>query len=176
MTRLTQKLSSQSFCTIIRFVTLALLLTLFGVSAVLAQTKAYVTNADDFTVSVIDTTTNTIVATIPDGPAPVGIAVTPNGAFIYVTHLGGSTVSVIDATTNTVIATVPVGLAPAAVAITSNGAFAYVTNQFSNTVSVINTATNTVVSTVPVGWSRCQQWQPWWPDFRNPSRAPRQHK
>jgi len=123
MTQLTQKFSTQAFCTTIRLLTLALFLTLFGASTVLTQTRAYVTNVNDFTVSVIDTVTNTVVATIPDIPNPYGIAVTPNGAFIYVTHVGG-TVSVIDATTNTVIATVPVGLFPNAVAITPNGAFA----------------------------------------------------
>src|ERR1041384_6733002 len=95
-----------TLCTMIRFLTLALCLTLFGASAALAQTKAYVTNVNDGTVSVIDTKSNTVIATIPVSPAPAGIAVTPDGAFVYVTLLGGNTVAVIDATTNTVVATV----------------------------------------------------------------------
>src|SRR5689334_12224813 len=112
MTNLKQKFSTQAFRTMIRFVTLALFLTLPEASTVLAQTKAYVTNAGDHTVSVIDTASNTVVATVPVGLFPSGIAVTPNGAFVYATNFGGGTVSVIDATTNTVIATVSVGVAP----------------------------------------------------------------
>ena len=42
-----------------------------------AQTRAYVTNIISNTVSVIDTATNTVVATIPVGLAPFGVAITP---------------------------------------------------------------------------------------------------
>src|SRR5262245_48338091 len=68
----------------VRVVTLALFLVTFGAGAALAQTKAYVTNFGDNTVSVIDATTNTVTATIPVGSNPAGIAVTPNGAVAYV--------------------------------------------------------------------------------------------
>ena len=42
-----------------------------------ARTRAYVTNIISNTVSVIDTATNTVVATIPIGGEPLGIAITP---------------------------------------------------------------------------------------------------
>jgi YVTN family beta-propeller protein len=104
-------------------------------------------------VSVIDTATNTVVATVPVGSFPFGVAITPDGTHAYVTNQDSHTVSVIDTATNTVVATVPVGTesAPREVAITPDGTHAYVTNIFANTVSVIATATNTVVATVPVG-------------------------
>jgi YVTN family beta-propeller protein len=102
-------------------------------------------------VSVINTATNTVVATVPVGLGPIGVAITPNGAFAYVTNRDSNDVSVINTATNTVVATVPVGFGPDGVAITPNGAFAYVANVNSADVSVINTATNTVVATVPVG-------------------------
>jgi YVTN family beta-propeller protein len=118
---------------------------------------AYVTNFGDpipipgTTVSVIDTTTNAVVATIPGvGPGPLGVAVTPDGAHVYVVNVLFDNVSVIETATNTVVATVAVGPRPRAVAITPDGAHAYVTNFFNNTVSVIEIATNTVVDTVPV--------------------------
>ncbi|MGW0615415.1 hypothetical protein [Streptomyces sp. NPDC002788] len=38
-------------------------------------TRAYVTNLDSDTVSVIDTTTNTVTATIPVDSGPVGVAI-----------------------------------------------------------------------------------------------------
>src|SRR6266478_4146409 len=102
-------------------------------------------------VSVIDTTTYSVVATIPVGQYPAGVAVTPNGAFAYVANFNSNSVSVIDTATNTVTATVGVGINPLSVAITPNGAFAYVTNYTSASVSVISTTTNTVVATVTVG-------------------------
>src|SRR6266852_712958 len=102
-------------------------------------------------VSVIDTATYSVVATIPVGQYPAGVAITPNGAFAYVANFNSNSVSVIDTATSTVTATVGVGTGPSGVAITPNGAFAYVTNYYSNDMSVINTATNTVVATVAVG-------------------------
>src|ERR1044072_2664410 len=108
MTNLTQKSSTQFFGGGVRVVTLALFLVVFGASAALAQTRGYVTNSGNNTVSVIDTATNTVVATIPVG-SPQGIAVTPNGAFAYVANADSNTVSVISAASNTVVATVAVG-------------------------------------------------------------------
>jgi len=62
-------------------------------------------NAGDSTVSVIDTATNTVVATIPVGLDPFGVAITPDGTRAYVTINGDNTVSVFDTTSNTVAAT-----------------------------------------------------------------------
>ena len=122
----------------------------FGAIATAAQTRGYVTNAHDNTVSVIDIVTDSVIATIPVGSSPAEVAVTPNGRFAYVINTLGDTVSVISAATNTVVATVPVATFPQGIAITPNGAFAYVTSSAASTISVIDTATNTVVATIPV--------------------------
>jgi YVTN family beta-propeller protein len=103
------------------------------------------------TVSVIATATNTVVATVPVGIVPTGVAVHPAGTFVYVTNSSSDTVSVIATATNTVVATVPVGTRPIGVAVHPAGTVVYVANRASGTVSVIATATNTVVATVPVG-------------------------
>src|SRR5436309_688383 len=50
-----------------------------GAATAPAQTRAYVTDEGSHTVSVIDTATNTVVATIPVGVGPVGVAITPDG-------------------------------------------------------------------------------------------------
>ncbi len=102
-------------------------------------------------VSVIDTATYSVVATIPVGQYPAGVAITPNGAFAYVANYNSNSVSVIDTVTNTVTATVTVGTGPWGIAITPNGALAYITNYTSASVSVISTATNTVLATVALG-------------------------
>ena len=55
------------------------------------------------TVSVIDTATNTVTATVNVGRSPAGVAVTPDGRKVYVANrLDAGTVSVIDTATNTV--------------------------------------------------------------------------
>jgi YVTN family beta-propeller protein len=118
---------------------------------------AYITNAGSNTVSVIDTATNTITATVPVGSNPNGVAVTPDGTKVYVANsdwdnvFAIDTVSVIDTAINNVTATVDVGGSPSGVAVTPDGTKVYVTNDGSNTVSVIDTATNNVTATVPVG-------------------------
>jgi len=122
-----------------------------------AQYLAYVANSTDGTVSVIDTATNTVVATVPVGASPQSVAVAPDGAFAYVANFGSSpgTVSVINTTTNSVAATIQVGNAPDGVAIAPNGTFAYVSNIGDNTISVIDTFTNSVTATFSLPGGFC---------------------
>ncbi len=101
------------------------------------EQTVYVTNQNSNNVSVIDTATNTVTATVDVGRQPWGVAVSPDGKKVYVANYGSSTVSIIDAATNTVSATVPVGLNPVGVAVTPDGTKVYVTNYGSNNVSVI---------------------------------------
>ena len=56
---------------------------------------AYVANGGSNTVSVIDTATKTVVATVGVGSVPDGIAVTPDGTHVYVANSSSDTVSVI---------------------------------------------------------------------------------
>ena len=49
--------------------------------------------------SVINTDTNNVAATVTVGSKPTGVAVTPNGQYAYVTNSGGGTVSVISTVT-----------------------------------------------------------------------------
>ena len=112
---------------------------------------AYVTNSGSNSVSVIDEADNSVVATIPVGRYPYGVAITPDGAFAYVANYYDNTVSVIATATATVVATVPVGANPSGVAVTPDGKLAYVTDYGANRVSVITTADNKVAATILVG-------------------------
>jgi len=56
-----------------------LLFACFGAGTTLAQTRAYVTNSNSNTVSIINTQTRLVTATIPVGPGPIALTVTPNG-------------------------------------------------------------------------------------------------
>src|SRR5229473_2704675 len=120
-----------------------------GTATAQAQTSAYVTNASG-TVSVIDTTTNTVVATIPVGLFASEVAITPDGTRAYVPNQQDFILSVIDTATNTVVTTIPVS-GTAGIAITPDGTRAYVTSPGGGTVSVIDTVTNTVAATIPLG-------------------------
>src|SRR5205823_3033802 len=75
-------------------------------------TRAYVANAFSSDVSVIDTSTNTVVATVTVRSAPYGVAIAPDGTRVYVANTLSNNVSVIDTSTNTVVATVPVENGP----------------------------------------------------------------
>ena len=105
---------------------------------------------------VIDTQTNTVIATVPLGNSPYGVAVNPDGIRIYVTNSyfgNNGTVSVIDASTNTVITNVPLENyhSTYGVAVNPAGTRIYVATG-NNTTSVIDAATNTVIAIVPVGF------------------------
>jgi YVTN family beta-propeller protein len=134
---------------------LALLLGVLVLSPVVwaRAPQAYITNLNDSTVSVIDTASNTVTATVQVGNFPNGVAVTPDGAHVYVANVFDNTVSVIDTATNAVTATVAVGMFPFGVAVTPDGTQVYVANQGDGTVSVIETASNIVTATVTVGLS-----------------------
>ncbi len=112
---------------------------------------AYITNYGSNSVSVIDTSTNTVTATVTVGTNPYGVAVNPAGTRVYVSNRNSNSVSVIDTSTNTVTATVTVGTNPRGVAVNPAGTRVYVLNYNSNNVSVIDTSTNTVTATVTVG-------------------------
>ncbi|MCK6693836.1 MAG: beta-propeller fold lactonase family protein, partial [Thermoanaerobaculia bacterium] len=109
---------------------------------------AYITNFGSDDVSVINTATNTVVATIPVGDVPRGVSVSPDGTRVYVANEFSDNVSVIDATTNTVIATIPVGNGPFGICVSPDGSRVYVGNIFSGDISVIDATTNTVIATI----------------------------
>ncbi|MGZ4956838.1 MAG: hypothetical protein ACXV8Q_17180 [Methylobacter sp.] len=104
-----------------------------------------------FSVSIIDTTTNTVVNTIEDmGLNPKGVAVTPDGKRVYVTNTSGF-ISVIDTATNIFVSKIALDSAWG-VAVAPDGKRVYVGN-YSNkaTLSVIDSTTNTVVDKVVLG-------------------------
>lgn len=112
---------------------------------------AYIANYGSKSVSVINTATNTVAATVPVGDSPWGVAVAPAGNYIYVSNQQSNTVSVIDGSNNTVISTINVGSSPEGIVISPDGSTLYVSNLESGNVSVISTATNSVIQTINVG-------------------------
>jgi YVTN family beta-propeller protein len=109
-------------------------------------TDVYVGNFIDDTVSVVDSTTDTISTTITSVPQFHPHLI---GNKIFTNLYGGSTVKVINLLTNAVSATINVGNAPNYPVIV--GTKLYTNNFSAGTVSVINTSTNAVSSTITVG-------------------------
>jgi YVTN family beta-propeller protein len=128
-----------------------LLAVIIGVPPAHAASLAYVSNSSGASVSVVDTATNTVVATIATGPRPIGLAITPDRTRLYVANSDSDSISVVATSTNTVIGTIGVGAFPQGLALSPDGSHLYVTNSFSDFVSVITTASDAVTATIPVG-------------------------
>jgi YVTN family beta-propeller protein len=77
-------------------------------------TTLYVGNAADTTVSVIDTSSNTVTHTIMNVLNPAGLSITPDGGTLYAVNANASTVTLIDTGTNSVVGTIAVGTSPVA--------------------------------------------------------------
>ena len=93
---------------------------------------------DSDSVTMIDTDSERVVATIPVGDGPQDVTWAPDGRFAYVADVNADTVSVVDAATMTVTATVPTGDAPTSVAVLPDGRAAYVTNLQDGTLTVLH--------------------------------------
>lgn len=123
----------------------------FGVA--IKDSRAYVTNEFDDTVSVIDLNANTVVATIAVGNAPAGIAAGGNRLVVTnsgsMSATGDGTVTIIDLDTLTVVGEpVSVGEMPTAVVVDAEGKFAYVTDAGYGTVTVLDLTAGRIVGPV----------------------------
>jgi YVTN family beta-propeller protein len=127
----------------------ALLLVLCA--AAQAAPFAYISDSGSNAVSVIDTASNSVVATIAVGMQPIGVAVNATATRVYVTNRGANTVAVIDAANNSVIAAIPVSAQPTGVAVNRAGTRVYVANFGANGLTVIDATRNAVVAVVTVG-------------------------
>lgn len=118
-----------------------------------AATRAYVTNYEDGSVSVIDAdplsdACNTVVATLDVGQCwATGVVLSVDGSRAYAVDELNGRLSVIDTasgspTHDTVVAAIEIGEPPAAVRIAPNGRWVYAINHFDYAVWAIHTATN----------------------------------
>jgi YVTN family beta-propeller protein len=118
--------------------------------ALAAGPKAYVGNFKDSTVSVIDTGTERVVATVPVAAGPDGIIVAPGGRSVFVSGSGASTVSEIDASTDRVARNIDVGKGPQGLAMTTDGKWLLVAVNGDDRVAFVDTTAHGVSATVPV--------------------------
>ena len=114
---------------------------------------AYIANRSDNSVSVINTTTNTVVSTIITGYMPWGVAVSPDGNSVYVAERATSdwivnTLSVIDAATNSIKDTIYTDLNSAGVAVSPDGSRLYVAQGDADNEAVVNTITGAEIARI----------------------------
>lgn len=119
----------------------------------------YVVNYHSNTVSVINSSRNSVVATINVGMEPESVQLSIDKKWLYVANFGSNTVSVINTSSNKVVGNVSVGVQPISIAVDPNGRYIYVLNLNESikptggeigksTISVINTTTNLITKTI----------------------------
>ncbi|MBA2722537.1 MAG: YncE family protein [Methylibium sp.] len=118
--------------------------------------RAYVSNAEDDAVAVVDVERGRVVGSIPTAASPHGLRMSPDGREIYVAGTKGNAVSVIDVATSREIARIAVGKAPVQVGFTPDGTRAYVSLRDDNALAVVDTRTRRLVTTIAVGRSPIQ--------------------
>ncbi|MDT7556363.1 MAG: hypothetical protein QOI68_833 [Pseudonocardiales bacterium] len=115
----------------------------------------YVANGTAKVVTVVDTSINRVIATIPvpAGP-PQFLTFSPDGRRVYISIFDQArtiaVVGVLDTTSNQIVATVPVRTRPFRGAVTLDGRQLYVPNHDSGTVSVIDTSSFAVIKEIKV--------------------------
>src|SRR5437867_1498132 len=109
--------------------------------AAIAAPFAYVPNSGTGSVSVINTSSDAVIATVPVASFVQGAAVTPDGLRVYISTIAQQKIFVLDALSNTISANISLTspIPPVDVAISPDGSRAYATT---TGVSVIDTASN----------------------------------
>lgn len=123
---------------------------------------AFVANATNNQIGVIDGVTNTAIGIVNDPSLnfPICIALTPDNSQLYVVNYLGNTCTVLmnpTASLNPPSNVIPVGTNPTSVCITPDGTKAYVTNTNSASITQIDTTTH-----IPVTYSTGVGTNPAW--------------
>ena len=116
-----------------------------------AGRRAFVTNAGDNTVAVVDLSRKMVVRTVPTGRSPHGLRISPDGSELYVANVEDGSVSVIDTTKLAEVARIPVGRTPVQVGFTPDGTRVYISLRDESSVAIVDTASRTKIGTVAVG-------------------------
>ncbi|TCZ63395.1 PKD-like domain-containing protein, partial [Flaviaesturariibacter aridisoli] len=122
----------------------------FGVAVLPDRSKIYVSNTGGNSVSVINTTTNSVTGSSPYN-APHGLAASPDGTRVYVNGWTDNAVSWIDVASN--VSTFMTNVTqPEGMAVSADGARLYVASSVSaGKLVVLNTASNAVLASIGVG-------------------------
>lgn len=110
-----------------------------------AAPRAYVPNSGDGTISVIDTGTRAVIATITTDAVAGGVAISPDGLRVYVANLRG--LLVVDAATNKALGQLDITGGAQAVAVSADGTTVYVSGN--SGFAAYDSATLSLINGVP---------------------------
>lgn len=111
--------------------------------------RAYVTNAGDDTVAIVDLQQGAVTATIRTCRDPFGVVA--HDRFLYVSCFADSRIAILDTGALEQAATIEVELDPRGVALSPDGRTLYVTHFTSGKVTIINTETRSVETVITTG-------------------------
>ncbi|WP_175476354.1 YVTN family beta-propeller repeat protein [Syntrophus gentianae] len=114
-------------------------------------TRLYATDTASGRLSVIDTQSRKMIASIYTGIGCRAVALTHDDQFAWVTNTGDDTISIVETRNYRIVGTLAVRKGPAGLTFSQDGRFAYVSNQGNKTVAVVDTASYRVIKTIPVG-------------------------
>src|ERR1700736_3577973 len=111
----------------------------------------YASSDGDSVVSVVDTRSDEVTASIDVGSTPHGLAITPDGSRVLVAGFGTNSVEAIDTSTNQMVWQVPVPQ-PHNLAITADGQTVYAASQKAGSaaLAIIDIPSGTMTGSVPV--------------------------
>ena len=143
-----------------------------GAPAMPSGELVYVTNEDSQELSVIDTRTDSVVATIPVGTRPRGVRVSRDGKTVFVALSGSPKcpptmpdeeceklttdkskdgIAVVDVATRKVVRVLPGGSDPETFDISEDGTTLFVSNEDAHTASIVDIPSGKVRATLAVG-------------------------
>lgn len=111
---------------------------------------AYVPNEGSGTLSVIDTATDQVVATIPAGKKPRGTVIAPDGARAYVSDQPGNRLVVVDLAARKAVGAVALGESPEGVGMSPDGRWVAAAVEGTNDVAFVDTQGGTLAFVVKV--------------------------
>lgn len=112
--------------------------------------RAYASLAGDFSLAVIDTQTEALIANVPVGGSYSKVTLSPDERIAYVAGASGR-FKAFDTGSNNILWTLETGASGSKIALTPDGRRALVTDRFGNSVKVIDTNERRIIATVPAG-------------------------
>jgi DNA-binding beta-propeller fold protein YncE len=116
-----------------------------------AAHRLFLAHMDDGTLLELDTTTNTVIATVSDLPTVTGLIVVPALHRVFASVAGAGQVVTIDEDTATVVARAEAGQFPDGLAYVPSTNQVWVSDESGGVETVLDAATGRSVATVPLG-------------------------
>lgn len=111
----------------------------------------YVDNTAGNDITVVDAAADRVIGTIETGPAPHGLAVSPDGSRLYVSSEGRDELIAIDTATDSLLWRRPLLGRPNELSISADGRRVFVPIRGGNFVEVVDTQTRRTVACIPIG-------------------------